>query len=63
MNIDVRRDRCGSIDIGFYKQQAAQLRRQAILELANSIRKRVLARALAPIPARSRRRAHRLVSR
>jgi hypothetical protein len=35
MNVDVQRDNCGSIDIGFYKQRAAQLRREAILELAN----------------------------
>jgi hypothetical protein len=47
MNVDVQRDNCGSIDIGFYKQRAAQLRREAILELANTISRLVLA----PIPA------------
>ena len=52
MNIDVRRDNWGSIDIVFYKQRAAQIRREAILELANTIRKRVLA----SITARPRRR-------
>jgi SAM-dependent methyltransferase len=38
IDIDVRRDDCGSIDIAFYKRRAQCLRRQAILELTRSIR-------------------------
>ena len=47
MNIDLRRDNCCSTDIGFYTQRAAQLRREAILEFAHTVRELVLA----PIPA------------
>jgi len=40
-DIDVRRDERGFIDIAFYKRRAECLRRQAILELTDSMRERL----------------------
>jgi len=43
IQIDLRRDRGGSIDIPFYRERAARLRREAILDLVATISELVLA--------------------
>lgn len=43
INTSARRDDCGSIDISFYKKRAERLRREAILDMAHTIRELILA--------------------